>query len=69
LWGMGRARDLNRLVDLGAVSVEKVDTSLGSPFLISVNLDWPTTITETDFFERLRTLPKAKTTVRVSREM
>ena len=63
------ARDLNRLVDLGAVSVEKVDTSLGSPFLISVNLDWPTTITETDFFERLRTLPKAKTTVRVSRGM
>ena len=63
------ARDLNRLIALGAISVDKVDTPLGSPFLISVNLDWPATITETEFFETLRTLPTAKTTVRVTREM
>ena len=63
------ARDLNRLIALGAVTPDKVDTPWGSQFLISVNLDWPAKITETDFFEMLRTLPKAKTTVLVPRKM
>lgn len=62
-------RDLNRLIALGAVTPDKVDTPGGSQFRISVNLDWPAKITETDFFEMLRTLPKAKTTVLVPRKM
>ena len=62
-------RDLNRLIALGAVTAGKVDTPFGSQFQISVNLDWPSTITETDFFEMLRTLPKATTTVLVPRKM
>ena len=28
---------------------------------LAVRLAWPTEITETDFFQRLKTLPKAKT--------
>jgi len=57
-------RDLNRLYDLGAISIEKenrADASKRVNYYIHVKLDWPTTITETQFFEYLDHLPKAKT--------
>ena len=31
-----------------------------SGFLLSINLDWPTQITETEFFTRVREMPKGK---------
>ena len=54
-------RDLGKLFALGAVSFSVIDTSSARMPLISVNLDWPATITEAEFFDRLKTLPKAKT--------
>src|SRR5215475_5538149 len=52
-------RDLNGLVYLGAINVKPPDNSHG--YIISLNLDWPTQITESRFFERVKNLPKAKT--------
>jgi len=51
-------RDVNSLSKLGAIKVEKIDTGR---FRIAVRLQWPSEITETDFFKRIRELPKAKT--------
>lgn len=53
-------RDVTRLADLGAVSVGPVRDARGSGIQISVDLDWPGTITETEFFERLKTLSRSK---------
>lgn len=53
-------RDLTRLADLGAISINPVQDTDGFSSHISVNLDWPSTITEAEFFERLKTLPKSK---------
>jgi Fic family protein len=51
------ARDLNDLIQLGAVQYRKTPEG---PYELAVRLEWPTEITETVFFEKLRTLPKAK---------
>lgn len=51
-------RDVNGLIALKAVRAEKISEGR---FRIHVRLEWPTEITETDFFSRLRELPKAKT--------
>ena len=51
-------RDVNSLRSLGAIQVEKLEDNR---FMISVKLDWPTKMTETDFFKKLKELPKAKT--------
>ncbi len=51
-------RDLDNLINLGAVSARKNGEGRWS---ISINLDWPTQITETEFFEVVSRLPKAKT--------
>lgn len=48
-------RDLNHLLDLGAI-----DLSDTEPPMFSVRLDWPTRISETEFFERIKGLPKSK---------
>ena len=50
-------RDVNNLSGLGAIRVEKVGEG---EFRLSVRLEWPTEITETAFFAKLRELPKAK---------
>lgn len=50
-------RDTNHLSSFGAVSVNKIKES---QFMISVRLEWPSQITESRFFEILKTLPKAK---------
>ena len=53
-------RDLNGLLDLGAIKLNIVgDENL--VFLLP-RLEWPTEITESDFLKRVKTLPKAKTT-------
>ncbi len=51
-------RDVNSLTALGAVKVEKLGEGR---YRLGVRLEWPTEITETAFFEKLRQLPKAKT--------
>jgi hypothetical protein len=55
-------RDINRLHELGAVSVSRDDSSPQKPvFYIMVNLDWPTKFTDTEVFALLEKLPKSKT--------
>lgn len=50
-------RDLNALIGLGAIGVAKT----GDQFHLAARLEWPTEITETQFFAQLKKLPKAKT--------
>ena len=51
-------RDLNYLIHLQAIQVKRLADK--SDYLFSINLDWPTQITETEFFRRVKELPKAK---------
>lgn len=53
------ARDIGKLSALGAVRIEWDQAGQKQP-LISVDLDWPSEITETEFFERIKKLPKSK---------
>ena len=54
-------RDINKLILLGAVAVKRKGGNRRSQLLIEVNLDWPSTLTGSEFFERLKQLPKSKT--------
>jgi Fic family protein len=57
-------RDLNRLGALGAIWIEKTDPPAGKgapQFYISVQLDWPSRITEAEFFAKIAAMPKSKT--------
>jgi Fic family protein len=62
--GHAMVRDVNRLSSLGAISVtqEQTNQSMRPQIYIAVNLDWPTTITETEFFNRIEQMPISKTT-------
>lgn len=51
-------RDLNYLIGMGAIAANRLPDKTG--FLISINLDWPTKITETEFFRRVKIMPKGK---------
>jgi Fic family protein len=51
-------RDLNALIRLGAITFEKLEQG---QFRLKINLEWPTQITETDFFQKVKEMPKAKT--------
>jgi hypothetical protein len=51
-------RDLAQLIHLNAISVRRDDKKF---LWIDLRLEWPTEITETDFFERVKSFPKAKT--------
>jgi hypothetical protein len=51
-------RDLNYLIGLGAISAKRVPDN--NEFLVSISLDWPTKITETEFFRRTKDMPKGK---------
>jgi Fic family protein len=55
---MAIIRDLNDLIGLGTIRFEEPDT--GS-YRLFVRLQWPTEITETEFFGKLKNLPKGKT--------
>ena len=55
---MALVRDVNNLTALKATWVRKI---ADGRFLIGVRLEWPTEVTETEFFEQVRKLPKAKT--------
>ncbi|MCI0534411.1 MAG: Fic family protein [Verrucomicrobiales bacterium] len=51
-------RDLNYLIGIGAIAAKRLPDKTG--FLISINLDWPTKITDTEFFQRVKAMPKGK---------
>ncbi|MBI4721058.1 MAG: Fic family protein [Chitinivibrionia bacterium] len=51
-------RDLNYLIQLQAIQAKPLPEDGG--FLLSVRLEWPTQITETDFFRRVKEMPKGK---------
>jgi len=50
--------DLNHLLSLKAIKYEKLPNNR---YRFAVRLEWPTEITETAFFDSLKTLPKSKT--------
>jgi len=52
-------RDINGLLQLKAIRCEK---TAGEQLVFFLRLEWPTEITETEFFRRLEQLPKAKGT-------
>jgi Fic family protein len=51
-------RDLNYLIRLEAISAQRMPDQ--SESVITVNLKWPTQITDTEFFKRVKEMPKAK---------
>lgn len=53
-----RIRDLNNLIRLGAIGLEKLPDNNYNFF---ARLEWPTEITETEFFKSVNEMPKAKT--------
>lgn len=54
-------RDLGYLWQLDAISIRTTKTPSGdTDLLLSANLDWPTQITETEFFRRVKEFPKGK---------
>jgi hypothetical protein len=55
-------RDINRLQALGAIRVDRQEIQPKNfVYYIDVRLDWPSRITETEFFAKLAALPKSKT--------
>ena len=56
--GKALTRDLVQLLHLNAISVRQDDKRTR---WIDLRLEWPTEITETDFFDRVKSFPKAKT--------
>lgn len=63
-WKKAMNRDLDYLSDLGAVRIRAAgaegDRARFFDFFVAINLDWPTQITETEFFARAKQLPKGK---------
>lgn len=53
-------RDLNYLIQLRAISAKRLPAPENHDFLISIQLGWPTEITETEFFKRVKAMPKGK---------
>ena len=51
-------RDLSYLIVLKAIVAKPLPEKAG--FLISIRLEWPTEITETEFFRCVKAMPKAK---------
>jgi Fic family protein len=56
----GFNRDIGSLINLGAISAKRT-TGPPPSWDVAANLSWPAQITESDFFIRLKTLPKGKT--------
>lgn len=53
-------RDISKLLALGAVQVKPGSNGSRGRILVSVNLDWPSSMTETEFFRQVSELPKSK---------
>lgn len=66
--GKALMRDINHLISLGTIGFRS-ESQNGSPdrFFIWARLEWPTEITETEFFQKLSALPRAKGTLFIPR--
>ena len=53
-------RDIVRLEALGAVRVTPTRDGVTGHFLVSVNLDWPSRMDATEFFQQVSELPKSR---------
>jgi len=51
-------RDLNSLIGLEAMQAKRLPED--GAVLLSINLEWPSEITETEFFKRVKEMPKGK---------
>ncbi len=51
-------RDVLNLLNLGAVRIDKVSEG---KWKIAVRLEWPSEITESAFFQKIKEMPKGKT--------
>jgi Fic family protein len=56
--GKALVRDLNYLIRLGAIQFERTSDPIG--FVLRINFEWPTQITETEFFRLVKEMPKGK---------
>jgi Fic family protein len=54
-------RDVNGLLHLRALTVETSEHEGSAFHIVHINLDWPQQITESQFFDTIRRMPKAKT--------
>ncbi len=57
-WHKAMFRDLNYLIGLDAMRARRLQEGPG--FRLSINLEWPAQITETEFFRRVKAMPKGK---------
>ncbi len=53
-------RDLSALLELKAIGWRYADEEKKEKITFAINLNWPTQVTETSFYEALKELPKAK---------
>lgn len=55
-------RDMNHLITLGPLGhrIEKTPNAKNDRSILWVRLEWPTEITETEFFKKVSTMPRAK---------
>ena len=55
-------RDMNHLLSLGAISYrkEQIEKSKETRLTFWARLEWPTEITETEFFRKVSTFPRVK---------
>jgi len=56
--GKAFQRDMSNLVNLGAVRIERVAEK---KWKVAVRLEWPSEITESAFFQKIKQMPKGKT--------
>jgi Fic family protein len=60
-------RDVNQLIQLGALDVQRDKLLPGrgyfSQYSVAARLNWPTEITETEFYEQINQMPQAKTRI------
>jgi len=56
--GKAFQRDMSNLVNLGAVRIDKVAEKKWN---VAVRLEWPSEITESAFFQKIKQMPKGKT--------
>jgi hypothetical protein len=60
--GFAITRDVNRLSALGAITVRReAINEKGFRFWIAANLNWPSQITDSEFFMKIERLPRSKT--------
>jgi Fic family protein len=66
--GKALLRDINHLISMGAVDFRKESSADDTlRYMVWARLDWPSEITETEFFRKLSALPRAKGTLFVPR--